>query len=674
MYLTYWGWNSDPNGERGYIEGYLNGMGGSQWLNTVTQYYDTYEHIANPSGQLAGIWSDPSTPPAAPSQADIENEAQASANRFGLSPDATYLIALPTGHDFAGYVTSYCAYHGSTGEGTPRFIALPYVTDSVAGQSCSGSASGVTIALGHEIAETQSDPSGLGWYDNSQQEIGDKCPALNPSTHYQSVNFTTGTYVATQLFSNNAGDVCVIGAAAPPFVSSVSPESGTMNGGTTITIFGSNFQLGNTQVYFGGPPSVAATSVNVLSSTQLTAVTPAGATGQVGITVETPYGDSLKHNYQYVATGAYNAVTATRLMDTRTTSMPIPANGTRNLLVTGVDSVPSMGVTAVDLNVTVTDTSASGYLSVFPTGLDAPATSNLNCVAGTTVPNLVLTAVGSGGQITIYNESAAPVDVVVDLFGYFAPSASASPVGRYVPLTPSRLMDTRNGTGICLNPTAPSSSSCHSLAGGQTDELAVTNRGGVPLTGANSVELNVTVVNPTTAGYLTVYTTGTAQPTVSNLNFTAGETISNRVIVAPGGGYVSIYNYSGNVDVVVDVNGWYNDGSAATTPGYLFTPITGLRVCGSCANQGVGITNDGVVPNGAAAAALNITVTGASVPGYATIWPDGQSQPLASDINWAAQQTVANLAGGVALGADGAVRTFVNTPVTLILDLEGNFA
>jgi hypothetical protein len=186
--------------------------------------------------------------------------------------------------------------------------------------------------------------------------------------------------------------------------------------------------------------------------------------------------------------------------------------------------------------------------------------------------------------------------------------------------------------------------------------------------------LNVTVVNHSNEGYLTVYTTGTAQPTVSNLNFSAGETISNRVIVAPGSGYVSIYNFTGNVDVVVDVNGWYNDGAAATTPGYIFTPITGFRVCGSCANQVVGVTNDGVVPDRAPAAALNITVTGASVPGYATLWPDGQSQPLASDINWASGQTVANLAGGVALGSNGAVDTFVNTPVTLILDLEGYFS
>ena len=396
---------------------------------------------------------------------------------------------------------------------------------------------------------------------------------------------------------------------------------------------------------------------------------------QVGITVETPYGDSLKHNYQYVAAGAYSAVVPTRLLDTRTTHTPIPPNGVRDLVVTGVDNVPSTGVTAVDLNVTVTNPTGSGYLSVFPTGLDAPAnSSNLNFVPGTTVPNLVLVAVGSAGQVSIYNESGGTVDVIVDLFGYYAPSNSASPMGRYVPLTPSRLMDTRNGTGTCLNSTTPQSTACHPLSGNQTDMLAVTNRGGVPLTGVNSVELNVTVVNPSNAGYLTVYTTGTSQPTVSNLNFSAGETISNRVIVAPGSGYVSIYNFSGNVDVVVDVNGWYNDGAAATTPGYIFTPITGFRVCGSCSNQVVGVTNDGVVPDRAPAAALNITVTGASVPGYATIWPDGQSQPLASDINWASGQTVANLAGGVALGSNGAVDTFVNTSVTLILDLEGYFS
>ena len=87
-------------------------------------------------------------------------------------------------------------------------------------------------------------------------------------------------------------------------------------------------------------------------------------------------------------------------------------------------------------------------------------------------------------------------------------------------------------------------------------------RGGVPSSGVGSVALNVTATNPTSSSYVTVWPTGSARPTASNLNFTAGQTTPNMVIVPVGGdGTVSMYNHTGNVDLVADVLGWFPAGA-----------------------------------------------------------------------------------------------------------------
>lgn len=83
-------------------------------------------------------------------------------------------------------------------------------------------------------------------------------------------------------------------------------------------------------------------------------------------------------------------------------------------------------------------------------------------------------------------------------------------------------------------------------------------RGGVPATGVGAVALNVTATNPTRSSFLTVWPSGAGRPTASNLNFVAGQTMPNMVIAkVRTGGQVSIDNNTGNVDVVVDVLGWF---------------------------------------------------------------------------------------------------------------------
>jgi hypothetical protein len=202
------------------------------------------------------------------------------------------------------------------------------------------------------------------------------------------------------------------------------------------------------------------------------------------------------------------------------------------------------------LNVTATNPSAAGYLTAFPTGSTQPLASNLNFVAGQTVPNRVLVKVGSNGQVSLFN-GAGTVDVVVDVAGWFTDGSDATATGgRFTGLTPARILDSRNGTGGFQTAVGPNGTIMVQIAG----------QGGVPATGVSGVVLNVTVTNTTGASFLTVYPSDAAtRPLASDLNWSPGLTVPNLVMVKLGAdGKIAIYNSAGSTDVIADVVGWYS--------------------------------------------------------------------------------------------------------------------
>ncbi|MEP7193157.1 MAG: hypothetical protein ABI903_09855, partial [Actinomycetota bacterium] len=110
--------------------------------------------------------------------------------------------------------------------------------------------------------------------------------------------------------------------------------------------------------------------------------------------------------------------TPTRVLDTRNDIGNHKAKlGPGAELTLTVPNLPA-GVTAVALNVTATDPTAAGYLTVYPGGGTRPGASNLNFVAKQTIPNLVLVPVGPGNTVTFYN-SAGTVNVIADLTGFY---------------------------------------------------------------------------------------------------------------------------------------------------------------------------------------------------------------------------------------------------------------
>jgi hypothetical protein len=254
-----------------------------------------------------------------------------------------------------------------------------------------------------------------------------------------------------------------------------------------------------------------------------------------------------------IAGSRYHPLAPARLLDTRAglgaALARIAAAGTLDLQVTGQGGVPAAGVSAVVLNVTVTDTLGGGFLTAWPTGDVRPLASNLNFVLGQTVPNLVVVKVGTDGKVSFYNGGGA-ANLVADVAGWFGAGGEATGA-RYHAVAPARLLDTRAALGAPLG----------AVATGATMDLQVTGRGGVPATGVSAVILNLTAVDPAGGGFLTAWPTGDPRPLASNLNFATGQTAPNLVVAKLGsGGKVSLYNGGGAVHLVADVAGWYGAG------------------------------------------------------------------------------------------------------------------
>jgi hypothetical protein len=331
--------------------------------------------------------------------------------------------------------------------------------------------------------------------------------------------------------------------------------------------------------------------------------------------------------------------------------------------------VPAAGATAVVLNVTVTEPTAGGFLTAWPTGQNRPLASNLNFTAGQTVPNLVTVQLGEG-KVSLYNGGGS-VHVIADVAGWYGIDYADGGT-RYTPVTPARILDTRTGNGASPGKLGPSG----------TLGLTVTGRGGVPATGVSAVVLNLTVTEPTFLSYLTAWPAGQSRPLASNLNFRAGQTVPNLVIVKVGaGGMVNLFNDAGATHVIADVAGWFGAGPREPTgsfggglPVRILDTRTGLGPLGPGGTMAVKVTDRaGIPPSGVIAVVLNVTVTGPTSGGYLTIWPHGEARPLASNLNFEVGQTVPNLVV-VKVGAGGTVDVFNSAGAThLVIDVAGYY-
>ena len=247
-----------------------------------------------------------------------------------------------------------------------------------------------------------------------------------------------------------------------------------------------------------------------------------------------------------VGASSFRGVSPTRLLDTRDSGKA--ATGSYNpVLIRGLAGVPNTA-TAVVLNVTVVNPGGEGYVTVFPWGDPTlPNTSNVNIQrSGQMVANLVTVRLGGDGRVGLYTSIAA--DLLVDVFGYYSPSG-ATRAGRFIPLTPQRLLNTRGnatvGEGGVVRLSLPA---------------VITNR--PDFKDSEGLVLNVTAVNSRLRdngfGYWSAYPAGQDPGTTSNINISfSGQTIANQVIVKPTASGVEFYSYAGG-DLLVDIMGYYS--------------------------------------------------------------------------------------------------------------------
>ncbi|HEX3090674.1 MAG TPA: hypothetical protein VHQ23_18620, partial [Ilumatobacteraceae bacterium] len=293
------------------------------------------------------------------------------------------------------------------------------------------------------------------------------------------------------------------------------------------------------------------------------------------------------------------AVAPARILDTRADSTTVDdrfarggaigATSTLDLKVTGRAGVPVAGVGAVVLNVTAVDQSSPTYLTVFPTGASRPLASNLNPAPGVTQATLVVAKVGADGEVSIYN-NAGTVNVIADVQGWFPISQGSA----YTPVVPARILETR----AAMSSVDGLDEGSGALGAGRTLELTVVGRGGVPGSGVGAVALSITATNQSRPTFITAFPTGSSRPNASSLNPSPSMVASNLAIVKVGtGGTISIYNDSGSVDLIVDVQGWFPTGPAYTAvePARVFDSRPGLSTVDGVAAGGGALSADSIV-------------------------------------------------------------------------------
>jgi photosystem II stability/assembly factor-like uncharacterized protein len=594
--------------------------------------------------------------------------ANAAATQFyavscaGSSPVTCYVGGVASNST----ATLYQLTLGSSG---PSFVqeGLPASLTGIEGISCVSSTTCQAVDASGQVLGTS---DGTTWVLEN-----------GPFTSIGLSGISCASY--TQCFA--VGGSSLFGTQA--IVSGVSPSSGPVAGGNTVTIYGAGL-LNTTAVYFGAAP---APSFQVASDFAVTAVVPAASSpGEVGVSLAIQgVGSSVptaSNGYVYTSAGPYSPLSPTRICDTRVGATDPPSYAGQTLppggqLDVGVVNANGDGVppsaTAVVAVITAVHPTSTGYLTVWPTGVARPLASSVNFLAGqTAVANLVEIPLGANGSISIFN-AAGSTDVLVDVEGY----VSGGSQYLFTPIAPIRLADTRPGSGYqdASMTLAPSSSITVQVAGAA----------GVPQN-ATAAVLNVTATNTTAnGGYLVVYPAGGPLPTASSLNFDRGQTVAVRQVVPLGaGGAITITAFNSSADVVVDLNGWFASGS-----GQMFTPVAPVRIvdtrnypgnpfqlAGQAFVPGVpktfavaGSVADGV-PSGALAFVGNATVVDtAANGGYLTIYPAGSSVPPSSDLNWFAGQIVSNMLV-VRLGSGQATGLAQVSATDVVVDVSGYYS
>ena len=355
----------------------------------------------------------------------------------------------------------------------------------------------------------------------------------------------------------------------------------------------------------------------------------------------------------------FEPVTPYRLADSRITQ------GTARLEAGKVVEVDvAADAMAVSANFVAVNPDGYGFITAYNCTVDRPEVSTLNFRPGEFVANQAVVPL-KDGKLCLY--SLVSTDVVIDVNGFFHSTADST----FTPETPERLLDTR-------------AAGQRRLRAGEERVIRVAGADSAAPANATGVSLNVTVEQPSGAGFLKVYPCGLAAGTeISTVNYAAGEIRPNSVVVpVSDSGKICLQSLVAT-DVIVDYTGYFSDGE-----GLDFQPLDPIRMFDSRSTtrafnestNGARVGADEFVrlkiagtrgiPEGAIAVSLNLTAAEPLAASFLTVYPCGQ-RPLTSTVNIFPSQGAAANGSMVKLSADGELCVYTLNPTHIIVDVNG---
>lgn len=316
--------------------------------------------------------------------------------------------------------------------------------------------------------------------------------------------------------------------------------------------------------------------------------------------------------------------TSVRLIDTRSdgNKAPVPAKQTRSIPVRSNPGIPN-DAKAIVVNVTAISPSANGYARIWGGNQSTPNTSRLNYTRGQNLANEMIVPIGASGNVNIWH-SAGNNHYQLVVTGYIG--SEDSPDGlRLNIIDQTRLIDTRNSGNK-----AP-------VAAQQPRSFSVRSNPNIPAD-AQAVVVNVTAVGPTTNGYARIWGGSQPMPSVSRLNYTRSQNVSNELIVPVGAsGNINIWHSAGNNHYVLDITGYYapegpNLAKSQFGRTVQITPFkaidtrdNGGQPVGPNSTRNVTVLGYGTsVPNEVQAVIVNITAITPTANGYTRVYTRGE--------------------------------------------------
>jgi uncharacterized protein YhjY with autotransporter beta-barrel domain len=451
--------------------------------------------------------------------------------------------------------------------------------------------------------------------------------------------------------------------APVPFTNSVSPNSGTTAGGTSVSITGSGFTAA-TSVTFGGTP---AASFVVVSDTQVTAVTPLRGPGVTNVAVSTAGGTGI-------------------LLTAFTFVAPVPT-------ISGVS--PTIGTSLGGTTISITGTGLTGTTTVLVGGVAATGV--------TVVSDTQVTAVTPANAIGTVSVSATTPGGTATLASAFTYAAFPPTISSVSPNTGTTL----GGTAVTITGTNLSGASAVSFGGAAASGVAVVSATEITVTTpAHATGLvDITITTPEGTGTGTgLFTFVTPIPVVSAVSPGNGTTLGGTAVTISGSGLtdaslvtfggtaatavsvvsdtqltaVTPAHVAGIVDVVVTTPGGTGTGAnlfayevpapiitslsptSGTTTGGQIVTITGTNLTGTSAVSFGGVAATGVtvvsdtqitlVTPAHAAGAVDVAVT---TPGGATTLAAGFTYTIAAPTISSASPNAGTTAGGTTVNING---------------------